>query len=232
LYPYDITRNGVRAVSHSNGNDGNQNRDLRDLRKYWEIKPRNRRDREERVVQKRWNGSDGIATVMGQLRKKRHHEKRTEHPRTIVNVAKFRCVRACSKNRTNFFCGITGCHPTPTSQTSIMLTDINTRWRCRSFGCNRVAAYYQPNGQWTCTEHRIDSFETFECSICHETCETVGDSFVTGCKHRFHSVCFAKWQDHMKRQRNENVTCPLCRGEITCIRIKTVVSTSPPPVAS
>jgi len=25
----------------------------------------------------------------------------------------------------------------------------------------------------------------------------------------------------MKRQRNENVTCPLCRGEITCIRIKT-----------
>ena len=103
FYPYDITRNGVRTVSHSNGNDGNQNRDLRDLRKYREIKPRNRRDREERVVQKRWNGSDGIATVMGQLRKKRHHEKRTEHSRTIINVAKFRCVRACSKNRTNFF---------------------------------------------------------------------------------------------------------------------------------
>lgn len=70
--------------------------------------------------------------------------------------------------------------------------------------CTHVPRFLT-EGVWSCGIHRSkQNFQTFECSICLESCENEMVCYITPCNHKFHKKC-------MKRWLSSHSNCPLCR---------------------
>ena len=88
----------------------------------------------------------------------------------------------------------------------------------------RFPANWYMNGKWICNIHHILRFETFECSICMETCSRRSDCYVTQCQHGFHKRCIEIWKE---TRMNQTVPCPLCRAVVRFPRFASNGSTHP-----
>lgn len=61
--------------------------------------------------------------------------------------------------------------------------------------------------------HRAATFETFECIVCYEMCDTEERALVTTCGHRFHRSCIDAYRKCVAQTRSpEWWACPKCRA--------------------
>lgn len=96
----------------------------------------------------------------------------------------------------------------------------------KNIPCQTLPTWYY-NGTWTCGRHKPfankelsseyvlppplnpPQFESFDCSICMETCASEKISYTYSCNHKFHKACVENWA----KEKDGTLTCPMCRDK-------------------